>query len=187
MASLAVTNWPKPLPLIPCLSWSTASAVFTTVINKLQNAFFVNMLDYDHKCQLKYLGWPQGRWDSMPCVIICACALIAIILRAVWEQNSTEKIRTGTGEFPACIIILEWPLGFTWNTLLEYFCFSSQGVLSKAVNWRELEKQYFTQTVYEEEIIQMLEYCGVSMVYFTQLLIFTRANLANNATSFHFH
>ncbi|XP_064306553.1 protein ABHD18 isoform X4 [Phalacrocorax carbo] len=64
MASLAVTNWPKPLPLIPCLSWSTASAVFTT------------------------------------------------------------------------------------------------GVLSKAVNWRELEKQYFTHTVYEEEIIQMLEYCG---------------------------
>ncbi|NP_001026305.3 protein ABHD18 isoform X1 [Gallus gallus] len=64
MASLAVTNWPKPLPLIPCLSWSTASAVFTT------------------------------------------------------------------------------------------------GVLSKAVNWRELEKQYYTQTVYEEEIIQMLEYCG---------------------------
>ncbi|XP_074849426.1 protein ABHD18 isoform X2 [Carettochelys insculpta] len=64
MASLAVTNWPKPLPLVPCLSWSTASGVFTT------------------------------------------------------------------------------------------------GVLSKAVNWRELEKQYYTQTVYEEEIIQMLEYCG---------------------------
>ncbi|XP_029446929.1 protein ABHD18 isoform X3 [Rhinatrema bivittatum] len=64
MASLAVTNWPKPIPLVPCLSWSTASGVFTT------------------------------------------------------------------------------------------------GVLSKAVNWRELEKQYTTQTVYEEEIIQMLEYCG---------------------------
>lgn len=31
MASLAVTNWPKPIPLIPCLSWSTASSVFTTV------------------------------------------------------------------------------------------------------------------------------------------------------------
>ncbi|XP_005386791.1 PREDICTED: uncharacterized protein C4orf29 homolog isoform X3 [Chinchilla lanigera] len=30
MASLAVSNWPKPMPLIPCLSWSTASAVFTT-------------------------------------------------------------------------------------------------------------------------------------------------------------
>ncbi|KAF3837818.1 hypothetical protein F7725_009586 [Dissostichus mawsoni] len=30
MASLAVTNWPKPIPLIPCLSWSTASSVFTT-------------------------------------------------------------------------------------------------------------------------------------------------------------
>ncbi|CAM4546600.1 unnamed protein product [Lepidochelys olivacea] len=67
MASLAVTNWPKPLPLVPCLSWSTASGVFTT------------------------------------------------------------------------------------------------GVLSKAVNWRELEKQYYTQTVYEEEIIQMLEYCGITV------------------------
>ncbi|XP_075716578.1 protein ABHD18 isoform X1 [Rhinoderma darwinii] len=64
MASLAVTNWPKPIPLIPCLSWSTASAVFTT------------------------------------------------------------------------------------------------GVLSKAVNWRELEKQYCTQSAYEEEIMHLLEYCG---------------------------
>lgn len=29
MASLAATNWPKPICLIPCLSWSTASPVFT--------------------------------------------------------------------------------------------------------------------------------------------------------------
>ncbi|XP_053317318.1 protein ABHD18 [Spea bombifrons] len=64
MASLAVTNWPKPIPLVPCLSWSTASGVFTT------------------------------------------------------------------------------------------------GVLSKAVNWTELEKQYSTQTVYEEELVHLLEYCG---------------------------
>uniref|UniRef100_A0A8D2ZWV3 Abhydrolase domain containing 18 n=1 Tax=Scophthalmus maximus TaxID=52904 RepID=A0A8D2ZWV3_SCOMX len=64
MASLAVTNWPKPIPLIPCLSWSTASSVFTT------------------------------------------------------------------------------------------------GVLSKAVNWSELEKQYAINSVYEEEIIHLLEYCG---------------------------
>lgn len=65
MASLAATNWPKPIPLVPCLSWSTASGVFTT------------------------------------------------------------------------------------------------GVMSKAVNWRELEKQYATETVYEEEIIRLLEYCGM--------------------------
>ncbi|XP_047441894.1 protein ABHD18 [Mugil cephalus] len=64
MASLAVTNWPKPIPLIPCLSWSTASSVFIT------------------------------------------------------------------------------------------------GVLSRAVNWTELEKQYAINSVYEEEIIKMLEYCG---------------------------
>lgn len=113
MASLAVTNWPKPLPLIPCLSWSTASAVFTTVINKLHNTFFVNMLDYNQKCKLNYLGWPQESWDSISCVIVCACALIAIILRAVWEQDSTEKIQRGTSQFSTCIIILEWPLGFT--------------------------------------------------------------------------
>ncbi|XP_005463176.2 protein ABHD18 isoform X1 [Oreochromis niloticus] len=64
MASLAVTNWPKPIPLIPCLSWSTASSVFTT------------------------------------------------------------------------------------------------GVLSKAVNWTQLEKQYAINSRYEEEIIKLLEYCG---------------------------
>ncbi|KAL3879984.1 hypothetical protein ACJMK2_032256 [Sinanodonta woodiana] len=29
MASLAATNWHKPISLIPCLSWSTASCVFT--------------------------------------------------------------------------------------------------------------------------------------------------------------
>lgn len=64
MASLAVSNWPKPMPLVPCLSWSTASAVFTT------------------------------------------------------------------------------------------------GVLSKCINWRELERQYYAQAVYEDEIARMLEYCG---------------------------
>lgn len=52
------------------------------------------------------------------------------------------------------------------------------------MNWRELEKQYFTQTVYEEEIIQMLEYCGVSIVYLLYLQIFTCANLTNTITSF---
>lgn len=32
MASIAATAWPKPLGIIPCLSWSTASCVFTQVI-----------------------------------------------------------------------------------------------------------------------------------------------------------
>lgn len=73
MASLAVTNWPKPIPLIPCLSWSTASSVFTT------------------------------------------------------------------------------------------------GVLSKAVNWSELEKQYTFNSVYENEIIQLLEYCGVDSFKMSQV------------------
>ncbi|KAM4621540.1 protein ABHD18 isoform 1-T1 [Polymixia lowei] len=75
MASLAVTNWPKPIPLIPCLSWSTASSVFTT------------------------------------------------------------------------------------------------GVLSKAVNWRELEKQYAINSVYEEEIVRLLEYGGVDSFKMGQDLV----------------
>jgi hypothetical protein len=29
MASLASTVWPKPIALVPCLSWTTASTVFT--------------------------------------------------------------------------------------------------------------------------------------------------------------
>lgn len=40
-------------------------------------------------------------------------------------------------------------------------CMCVQGVLSKAVNWTELEKQYAINSVYEEEIIKLLEYCGV--------------------------
>nr|XP_045601387.1 protein ABHD18-like isoform X2 [Procambarus clarkii] len=49
MASLAATNWPKPLPLVPCLSWSTASGVFTQGVlsgsinwEMLKNQYFSN-------------------------------------------------------------------------------------------------------------------------------------------------
>lgn len=34
-------------------------------------------------------------------------------------------------------------------------------MLSKAVNWTELEKQYAINSVYEEEIMKLLGYCGV--------------------------
>ncbi|XP_043584404.1 protein ABHD18 isoform X1 [Bombus pyrosoma] len=51
MASLAATNWPKPIPLIPCLSWSTASPVFTQGVMSasinwtlLENQYFENEL-----------------------------------------------------------------------------------------------------------------------------------------------
>ncbi|XP_043487647.1 protein ABHD18 isoform X5 [Polistes fuscatus] len=47
MASLAATNWPKPIVLVPCLSWSTASPVFTEGVmsasinwNLLENQYF---------------------------------------------------------------------------------------------------------------------------------------------------
>ncbi|XP_076302305.1 protein ABHD18 isoform X2 [Lasioglossum baleicum] len=51
MASLAATNWPKPIPLVPCLSWSTASPVFTQGVMSasinwtlLENQYFANEL-----------------------------------------------------------------------------------------------------------------------------------------------
>ncbi|XP_040274369.1 protein ABHD18 isoform X2 [Bufo bufo] len=86
MASLAATNWPKPIPLIPCLSWSTASAVFTT------------------------------------------------------------------------------------------------GVLSRAVNWKELEKQYCTQSVYEEEIMHLLEYCGTDSFKMGQDFVKNSPNSVDSLT-----
>ncbi|XP_051915834.1 protein ABHD18 [Hippocampus zosterae] len=84
MSSLAVTNWPKPIPLIPCLSWSTASSVFTT------------------------------------------------------------------------------------------------GVLSKAVNWSELEKQYAINSVYEEEIMKLLEYCGADSFKMAQEFVKHSAGRENS-------
>lgn len=51
MASLAATNWPKPIALVPCLSWSTASSVFTEGVMSasinwglLENQYFSNEL-----------------------------------------------------------------------------------------------------------------------------------------------
>lgn len=43
MASLAATNWPQPAILVPCLSWSTASGVFTKVGLKFIN-FVLNLI-----------------------------------------------------------------------------------------------------------------------------------------------
>ncbi|XP_051172525.1 protein ABHD18 isoform X2 [Leptopilina boulardi] len=51
MASLAATNWPKPIVLVPCLSWSTASPVFTEGVMSasinwalLENQYFSNKI-----------------------------------------------------------------------------------------------------------------------------------------------
>ncbi|XP_076319533.1 protein ABHD18 [Tachypleus tridentatus] len=51
MASISGSNWHKPLALVPCLSWTTASCVFTQGVmsdaipwNLLDNQFFSNSL-----------------------------------------------------------------------------------------------------------------------------------------------
>ncbi|XP_014284826.1 protein ABHD18 [Halyomorpha halys] len=47
MASLAATNWPLPLVLVPCLSWSTASGVFTEGV--MSRAINWDMLEFQYK------------------------------------------------------------------------------------------------------------------------------------------
>lgn len=42
MASLAGTNWHKPIGIVPCLSWTTASYAFTQGLNS-------NILFYQSK------------------------------------------------------------------------------------------------------------------------------------------
>nr|CAG4649445.1 EOG090X08BF [Scapholeberis mucronata] len=51
MASLAATSWPKPVVLVPCLSWSTASSVFTRGVmsgaidwSLLENQYLANQI-----------------------------------------------------------------------------------------------------------------------------------------------
>ena len=34
------------------------------------------------------------------------------------------------------------------------------------MNWRELDRQYAINSVYEEEISKLLEYCGVSCTFY---------------------
>ncbi|KAK9890149.1 hypothetical protein WA026_008955 [Henosepilachna vigintioctopunctata] len=48
MASLAASNWPAPIVLVPCLSWSTASTVFTEGVMS-------NSIDWD-LLQKEYLA-----------------------------------------------------------------------------------------------------------------------------------
>ena len=54
-ASLAATNWPKPLVLVPCLSWSTAAPVFTQVICYYKTPivkYYIESFNFlTHKCR----------------------------------------------------------------------------------------------------------------------------------------
>ena len=51
MASLAVSNWSKPMPLIPCLSWSTASGVFT--MGMLSKS--INWRELEKQCYTQFM------------------------------------------------------------------------------------------------------------------------------------
>uniref|UniRef100_A0A0B6ZRB6 Uncharacterized protein n=2 Tax=Arion vulgaris TaxID=1028688 RepID=A0A0B6ZRB6_9EUPU len=74
MASLAATNWTKPISLVPCLSWSTASCVFTQGVmsgaipwKTLEEQFFENNVYLDEIRKLiispenKYPAYSMGQ------------------------------------------------------------------------------------------------------------------------------
>ncbi|XP_072039935.1 protein ABHD18-like [Amphiura filiformis] len=52
MATLAATNWHKPIPLIPCLSWSSATPVFTDGV--MSGALPWNLLATQYVCHHEY-------------------------------------------------------------------------------------------------------------------------------------
>ena len=52
MATLAATNWPKPIPLIPCLSWSSATPVFTHGV--MSGSLPWNLLATQYVCHHEY-------------------------------------------------------------------------------------------------------------------------------------
>lgn len=63
MASLAATAWPKPLVLVPCLSWSTASGVFTEGV--LSGAINWKLLESQYKSDKVY----QAEIEKMVTII----------------------------------------------------------------------------------------------------------------------
>lgn len=52
MASLAATNWPKPLAIIPCMSWTSASVVWTEGV--LSKAIPWRKLEAEYAANYKY-------------------------------------------------------------------------------------------------------------------------------------
>ena len=52
MATLAATNWHKPIPLIPCLSWSSATPVFTD--GAMSGSIPWNYLATQYECHHEY-------------------------------------------------------------------------------------------------------------------------------------
>jgi len=67
MASLAATNWPEPIALIPCMSWTSASVVWTEGV--LSKAIPWRVLEMQYACDSQYeqeiLSFLRGM-DSQP-------------------------------------------------------------------------------------------------------------------------
>jgi len=58
MASAAACSWPKPISLIPLLSWSTASQCFTQVGHAIVST---GSLHFSHTVVLSFLRWHRWR------------------------------------------------------------------------------------------------------------------------------
>lgn len=83
MASLVATYWPKPLVLVPCLSWSTASAVFTEGVMS-------NAIEWDHLQREYFSNEKYHNNISKMCRIVDDPSQSGLIRLPNFIQNITE-------------------------------------------------------------------------------------------------
>uniref|UniRef100_A0A3Q2EE78 Abhydrolase domain containing 18 n=1 Tax=Cyprinodon variegatus TaxID=28743 RepID=A0A3Q2EE78_CYPVA len=93
-----------------------------------------------------------GAWDARGHPTAAACG--ALGGSVVADMGYWPRICAAAGW------IQGWPKDLGCSFGLSVYLWL-QGVLSRAVNWAELEKQYAINSVYEREIFKLLEYCGV--------------------------
>lgn len=129
----------------------------------------------------------KGRWVSVSCVVICAYALIAIVLRVIWKlgQNSTGKMKSqrGTDPFSLYIISLEWSLGFT--CVLDTFVYVISGRVEQG---SELERA--RETIFYGNCLWRRNHSNAWILWSKYSLFSLFANIYmckyNNVTSFYF-
>ncbi|XP_069129832.1 protein ABHD18-like [Argopecten irradians] len=88
MACLAATNWHKPLVLVPCLSWTTASSVYTKGV--LRNGINWKKLESQYKDGSEYKEMvdllSQDQWDM---------SAYSEGRRAVYDIENPEDLKKG--------------------------------------------------------------------------------------------
>ncbi|XP_076262686.1 protein ABHD18 isoform X1 [Rhynchophorus ferrugineus] len=92
MASLAASNWPKPLVLVPCLSWSTASSVFTEGV--MSESIDWDMLQKQYFSEKLYCEELSKRCKIVDDPFACSLAKNISDYAIQYEKDNHEKLRS---------------------------------------------------------------------------------------------